>query len=119
MSPSSNWKEHAAPLRIGEPALPDSTPSEDKTCQVNVHNVLGWELDPGMLSECMSRVVARHLPQAKLIDVYPQERTPADAPAWKSPGWCEWIIRIQYRSGGGMQIALIQRAIDGPYETHS
>lgn len=92
--------------------------SQDKTCTIAVHNVLGWELDEPMLRFALSQA-ARHLPQAEVIDVYPQERVPADAPAYKNPGWLEWTLRVKYRSGSWMTIGIIQRTIGAGYECHS
>lgn len=95
-----------------------------RNCQINVWNEHDWELDPGMYEFVMKRVVARHGPQAVSIDIYPQERVPADAPAYKHPGWLEWTCNIKYsgvdgKPGGGMTIGCIQRKIDGEYESHS
>lgn len=90
----------------------------DKTCTINVHNMLGWSLDDEMLDAVLHKC-ARHLPQAKLIDVYPQERVPADAPAYKNPGWLEWGISITYRGGGGLFIGAIQRKVGAEFEFHT
>lgn len=90
----------------------------DKTCQINIHNVLGWDLDPEMTNKAML-LCARHLDNAKVIDVYPQERVPADAPAYKSPGWLEWIVRIHGHSGSTLTVGIIQRTIGAEFEVHS
>ena len=90
----------------------------DKSCQIGVHNVLGWELDAGMLEAVLKRV-ALHVPQAKVIDVYPQERVPADAPLYKHPGWLEWIVNITYHTTSKLTFACIQRGVDAEYEFHS
>jgi hypothetical protein len=92
--------------------------TQDKTCQINIHNVHGWELDPGMLDFAL-RICARHAPQAHTIDVYPSERIPADAPVWKNPGWIEWAVRPHYRSGGTLHIGCIQRQPGAEYESHT
>lgn len=91
---------------------------QDKTCQINIHNVLGWDLDQEMLDAVMGRI-ARHIPQAKLIDIYPQERVPADAPAFKHPGWLEWIVNIRYHTDSRLTIGCIQREMFGGFEFHS
>lgn len=90
----------------------------DKTCQINVHNVLGWELDPQMQDKAML-LCSRHLHAAHTIDVYPQERVPMDAPAYKNPGWLEWLVRVHYRSGGTLTIGIIQRTPGAEFECHS
>ena len=90
----------------------------DKTCVINVWNLHGWELDQDMLNAVMAKAL-QHLQQATLIDVYPQERVPANAPAYKHPGWLEWIIRIQYVGGGSLTIGCIQRTIGAKVEFHS
>jgi len=92
--------------------------SQDKTCQINIHNVLGWELDQQMLEAVLARV-AQHVKCAKLIDIYPQERVPADAPAYKHPGWLEWIINIRYHTDFRLTMGCIQRAPKAEYEFHS
>ena len=89
-----------------------------KNCQINLWNEQCWELDAGMLEFVMSRVT-RHCTQAKIIDIYPQERVPADAPAYKHPGWLEWIVRIQYQHGGALTLGCIQRSADAQFESHS
>lgn len=97
---------------------PGPPPPVDKTCVVTVHNVHGWELDYEMLNKAMS-VAAYQLSGAKVIDIYPQERVPADAPAWKNPGWLEWTLRVIYRSGGAITIGVIQREPGAEFESHS
>jgi hypothetical protein len=94
------------------------TTPEDKTCTLTVHNVHGWELDAGMLAAVLARL-ALHIPQAKVIDVYPQERVAADAPAWKHPGWLEWIVRIHYHTGAALTLGCIQRQPGAAFEFHS
>jgi hypothetical protein len=89
---------------------------EDKSCTIVVHNGHDIELDPGMLMAVLTRI-ARHVPQAKQIDVYTSPRKPMDA--WSDPGWLEWGIKYQYRGGGGLYVGAIQRAPDAEYEFHS
>jgi hypothetical protein len=95
--------------------MPDN---QDKTCQINVHNVHGWKLDPDATNKAML-LCARHLDTAKMIDIYPQEMVPLDAPAWKNPGWLEWIVRVHYRTGGTITIGLIRRQPGADFECHS
>lgn len=92
--------------------------SEDKSLKITVHNVLGWELDENMLAAVLRRI-ALHLPQAEIVDVYPQERVPADAPSWQHPGFLEWIMRVKYRDAGFITIGCVQRGIAQPVEFHS
>ena len=89
-----------------------------KTCVVTLWNEHDYPLDEAMLNSVM-KVVARHMPQAKFIDIYPQERVPEDAPAYKHPGWLEWMVRIQYHSGGALSIGCIQRNVGAAFEFHS
>lgn len=95
-----------------------SQDNDDKTCVLTVHNVLGWELDAGMLGAVLQRC-AFHIPNAKVIDVYPQERVAQDAPAYKHPGWLEWLVRIHYHTGSALTIGCIQREPGEPFEFHS
>lgn len=88
------------------------------TCQINIWNEQDWELDDGMLQAVLVRV-SHHVPNASLIDIYPQERVPDDAPAYKDPGWLEWIINIKYHSGAKLTIGAIQRGYGAEYEFHS
>lgn len=92
--------------------------SQDRTCTVAVHNVHGWELDMDMLRKSME-VSARYIPQCEVIDIYPQERVPDNAPAWRFPGRLEWIVRIKYRSGTWFTIGLLQRQPGAEIESHS
>lgn len=93
--------------------------SEERNCQINVWNQLGWDLDQQMLSAVMARI-AHHVPQAVVIDVYPQERVPQDAPEWKFPGRIEWIVTILHR-GATQRFTLgaLQRQPGAPVEFHS
>jgi hypothetical protein len=97
-----------------------SDQTEDKTCAIEVHNVLGWDLsvEPEMINKAML-CAARHLTASKKIDIYPQQRVPADAPAYKNPGWLEWTVRVHYRSGGTLTIGIIQRQPGAEFECHS
>lgn len=89
-----------------------------KSCQINIWNELDWELDEGMMFAVLQRLTW-YVQQACLIDVYPQERIPTDAPAYKSPGWLEWIINIKYHGGGRLTIGALQREVGAEYEFHS
>jgi hypothetical protein len=93
------------------------TDTTDKSCQINIHNVLGWDLDHDMFNEALKVCVNNS--SAKLIDIYPQERVPADAPVWKNPGWLEWVVRIHYRAAGTLEVHIIQRQLGAPFERHS
>lgn len=90
----------------------------DKTCAVNLHNLHGWELDDGMLEAVFKRC-ARLAQECKLIDIYPMERIPADAPAYRHPGFLEWHLRVHFRSGTEMTIGCVQRQPGEPVEFHS
>lgn len=96
----------------------------DKTVAVTIHNVAGWTLEPVMLAAVMKRITERYSDQAYVIDVYPQERVPADAPAYRHPGLCEWTLRIHTGTNsvvGGTWFTLgaIQRSPDAEVEFHS
>lgn len=90
----------------------------DKTCTITIHNVQGIELDAQMLHAAM-RLVARHAPNAQIIDIYPSLREPADAPAWKFPGRIEWLVRVHYHGGGSLTIGLLQREPGAAFESHT
>lgn len=91
--------------------------TEDKTCAINVHNVLGWELEQDMLQAVLTRC-ARHVPTAQMIDIYPQQRRAETRIS--DPGMLEWIIRIHYRrQGEPFTIGAIQRKPGAPVEFHS
>lgn len=97
-----------------------TTDPQDKTCVVTVHNLHGWDLsgEPEMINKAML-VAARHMTESKVIDIYPQERVPADAPTRHNPGWLEWTIRVIYRSGNAITIGVIQRQPGAEFECHS
>lgn len=89
-----------------------------KTCQIMVWNEQDFELDQEMTNKAML-LCAHHLQHAKLIDVYPQQRVPADAPSWQNPGWLEWLVMIQPHSGAKLTIGIIQRKPGAEFECHS
>ena len=86
---------------------PNVTP--DRTCTVLVHNVHGWELDPGMLGKAMG-LCARHMPRSHTIDVYPQER--------RSTGWLEWLVVAHQITGRAAHIGITQRSHGSEFEFH-
>lgn len=85
---------------------------------ITVVNEFDQPLDEGMLQTVMVRV-ARHIPNARFIDIYTQSRVPLDQPAYKHPGWLEWIIKITYNNSCVITIGAIQRQIGAEYEFHS
>lgn len=91
---------------------------QDKSCQVNIWNVQGWALDQLMLEAVLCRV-SRHVHAAKIVEIYPQERVPMDAPLYKNPGYLEWIINITYHTGIKLTIGAIQRSPKHQVEFHS
>lgn len=48
-----------------------------------------------------------------------RERVPADAPAYKHPGWLEYGMQVIRPSGSQMYIGCIQRQIGAEPEFHS
>jgi hypothetical protein len=90
--------------------------NDPKNCTINVWNEHGWDLDEDMLQAVMTRI-ARHVPNAHTIDVYPQERRAMNR--LSDPGMLEWIIRVLYRSGGQLTIGAIQRSPGVNVEFHS
>lgn len=90
------------------------------TCQINLWNEHGWELDHPMQDKVF-QVVSRHAHWAKMIDIYPQERVSDDAPAWKTPGWLEWIVRVHGNEshGGTLTIGVLQRTKGAEFECHT
>ena len=81
----------------------------DRTFSITVHNVHGWELDPGML-EAVLRRCTWYAQGVRLIDVYPQERRP--------DGFLEWILRV-IGPHGALTIGVVQRGPSEQYEFHS
>jgi hypothetical protein len=90
--------------------------TEDKTCVITVHNVPGWELDADMLREVLNRCT-RHVPNCKVIDIYPQERRAMTRIS--DAGMLEWIMRLHFHTGGAMTIGAIQRQPGARVEFHS
>lgn len=91
----------------------------DKTCKIMLFNVQGWVLDETMLLAVMRRV-ARLASSAEAIDIYPQERVPDDAPPYKHPGSCEWMMRVTYvHSTYAITIGCLQRSPTSEVEFHS
>lgn len=90
----------------------------DLTCVISLHNVQGWTLDSTMLGAVMKRV-AGLAPACNVIDIYPQERSPLDAPAWKHPGYLEWTMRLHYHGGLWITMGCIQREPGAEIEFHT
>jgi hypothetical protein len=55
----------------------------------------------------------------KKVTIFKNDRVPADAPAYKNPGWLEWGILYEYKLGGQLFVGAIQRTIDSDVEFHS
>lgn len=89
-----------------------------RNCVINLWNEHDWDLDSDMMEFAMLRA-ARHAHNASHINIYPQERIPMDAPEWKYPGRIEWIMNIDYHSGGRLTLGLLQRGPGQPFESHS
>lgn len=51
--------------------------------------------------------------------IHVSPRNPADAPEYKDPGWIEYGIHLEYKEGGRMYVACIQRKPGEPVEFHS
>lgn len=92
--------------------------NEDLTCTLTLHNVQGWMLDAEMRLAVMKRM-SMEMDVCKVIDIYPQERSPLDAPAWKHPGYLEWIVRLHYHSGRWITMGCIQRQPGEQVEFHT
>jgi hypothetical protein len=57
--------------------------------------------------------------QALEIEITAAKRVPATAEPYKHPGWLEYCIRIVFRTGNVMYVAMIQRQPGAAYEFHS
>lgn len=70
--------------------------------------------DMGLLNDCLTRVKQhQHVLE---VDLYLNERGKPDS---GSPGWCEYLMRIQYEGGGSLTIGCIQRELGARTEFHS
>lgn len=65
-----------------------------------------------------TKVCLRHQ-HVQHADIYVTPRVPADAPAWRNPGWIEYLVRMDYETGGGMTVGVIQRKPGEKIECHS
>jgi hypothetical protein len=55
----------------------------------------------------------------KKVTIFKNDRVPADAPPYKNPGWLEWGILYEYKTGGRLYVGAIQRTIGAAIEFHS
>lgn len=98
---------------IVEPSLYDKI---DSRLNIEVVSVLLAEQE--MLAACFTRL-ARFAHNAKLARIVCEERVPAEAPAYKHPGWCEYLLYIEFTTGGSLTIGCLQRTIGAEIEFHS
>lgn len=83
----------------------------DPSCTIEWCNDLGIDVDDDMITAVFTRA-ALSVPRASTIRIYPSARRPGEA-------FLEWIMRIEYRDGGGITIGCVQREPGGPLEFHS
>lgn len=86
------------------------------TCTIEIINKIDGEAD------AVARALVKanqYLPTANTIRILCAPRVPADAPAYKHPGWLEYPIQIRFDNGSKLFLAMIQRTIDAEFEFHS
>lgn len=86
-----------------------------QSCIVHIHDA--HQAEDRLLFDVLKRV--RNYEQAQEVNIYVQPRVPADAPAYKHPGWLEYIVRVDFADGGKLTIGAIQRTSDAATEFHS
>jgi hypothetical protein len=75
--------------------------------------------EPAMLHDVITNM-ARHVSENVVtIEIIVSPRVPADAPAYKHPGWCEYLCHIRYANQGRLTIGAIQRQDGAATEFHS
>ena len=80
---------------------------------ITIHN---YEVhEPEFLAKVLHR--ASFHQDVYSIDVYCNER--AGKLRSDPEGWCEYILRIEYRSGGKLTIGCIERSLGADMEFHS
>lgn len=52
-------------------------------------------------------------------DIYCKPRVPDDAPDYKHPGWCEYLIVLEFEAGNKLVIGAVQRTKGATTEFHS
>lgn len=70
-----------------------------------------------LLFDVLQRV--RQYQNAREVNVHVQARVPADAPAYKHPGWLEYLVVVDFEDGGKLTVGAIQRTVDAATEFHS
>ena len=89
-----------------------------KTCTIVVWNQQMWELDQPMLEKAL-QVAARYVQTSVKIDIYPQLRSDPNEPAYKRPGFLEWMVVVTGNDSSKLTIGVIQRTIGSEFETHT
>jgi hypothetical protein len=86
---------------------------------IEIHNV--EKAEPEMLNKAVERAMLWINSNSRRVDIYVYERTPEDAPLYKTPGWLEYGISIKERpeSELAFYIAMIQRSPSHEVEFHS
>lgn len=79
-------------------------------CEVKITNAENAEYI--MLQACMIKI-ATHIidqyPDVMRAEIACQDRVPDDAPAYKHPGWLEYVITYRYSSARTSELHAIQR----------
>lgn len=91
--------------------------NEPASILIEYHGQLGVPMDMGMFQAVQERLT-HQLAMGGKADVYTNTRSTGTGvtPA----GWLEWVIVVEYRSGGGhLTIGAIQRMPNAEYEFHS
>jgi hypothetical protein len=82
---------------------------------VHIHDI--DKSEPEMLMDVLNRV--RQYQRAGSVDIFVRSRVPMDAPAYKDPGFAEYLVVVKFVDGGKLTVGAIQRQPGAPTEFHS
>lgn len=86
--------------------------------RLNIEVVSIQLAEPEMLAACFTRLT-RFSHNAKTARIVCQARVPESAFEWKHPGWCEYLMHLEFISGGALTIGCVQRKVGAEIEFHS
>lgn len=73
--------------------------------------------EPEALKAALERAAC--FTSAQVVVIYVEERVPADAPAYRNPGWLEYGINVLFINDRNLYIGMIQRFPGASFEFHS
>ncbi len=84
---------------------------------IKICNPTDAEIEEKMLSACLTRA-ARFIANGKVVqvEIIISARVPRDAPAYRHPGWLEYVIYVSYVDLNAMEVHAIQRRKDQEIE---